>query len=176
MKNLHLVISISLAFFSSPLSFAQEAAKTETAPAAAETKTEAKTETKTETKKAEAKTDKKATAPKYTDVKALKIEEVKKGKGVEAKAGKTVVVHYTGWLTNGTKFDSSVDRGEPFSFNLGTGQVIPGWDKGVAGMKKGGKRKLHIPPDMGYGPNGAPPVIPPNATLIFDVELLDVKG
>lgn len=162
-------------FLTSGLAFAQDAATT--APEATmETTTEAKTETKPE-KKVEKKAEKKAAAPaKYSDVKALKIDEVKKGKGVEAKAGKTVVVHYTGWLTNGSKFDSSVDRGEPFSFNLGTGQVIPGWDKGVAGMKKGGKRKLHIPPDMGYGKDGSPPVIPPNATLIFDVELLDVKG
>lgn len=127
--------------------------------------------------KGQAKAEKKSDTPaKYADVKQLKIEDLKKGSGVEAKAGKMVVVHYTGWLTNGTKFDSSVDRGEPFTFPLGAGQVIPGWDKGVAGMKKGGKRRLHIPSDLGYGPNGAPPVIPANATLIFEVELIDVKG
>lgn len=105
----------------------------------------------------------------------LKTEDLKAGEGTEAVAGKTISVHYTGWLENGTKFDSSVDRGRPFSFILGRGQVIQGWDKGVIGMKVGGKRKLTIPSDMGYGTRGAPPVIPPNATLVFDVELLDVK-
>ena len=104
----------------------------------------------------------------------LKIEDEKVGDGVEAVGGKTVAVHYTGWLTNGTKFDSSVDRGQPFEFRLGAGQVIQGWDKGVAGMKVGGKRKLTIPPEMGYGARGAGGVIPPNATLVFDVELLGV--
>jgi FKBP-type peptidyl-prolyl cis-trans isomerase len=105
----------------------------------------------------------------------LKIEDVKVGTGVEAVAGKEVSVHYTGTLTDGKKFDSSVDRGTPFKFKLGAGQVIQGWDKGVAGMKVGGKRKLTIPPQMGYGEQGAGGVIPPNATLLFDVELLDVK-
>jgi len=96
------------------------------------------------------------------------------GTGDTAVAGQSVQVHYTGWLTNGRKFDSSVDRGRPFSFPLGAGQVIRGWDEGVAGMKVGGKRQLRIPPDLGYGPRGAGGVIPPNATLIFDVELLEV--
>jgi len=105
----------------------------------------------------------------------LKYEILQKGKGAVAKAGQSVSVHYTGWLTNGTKFDSSVDRGQPFQFNLGAGQVIKGWDEGVAGMKVGEKRKLTIPSDLGYGPNGAGGVIPPNATLIFDVELLGVQ-
>jgi FKBP-type peptidyl-prolyl cis-trans isomerase FkpA len=105
----------------------------------------------------------------------LKIEETKVGNGTEAVAGKTVSVHYTGWLTDGKKFDSSVDRKEPFKFKLGAGQVIPGWDKGVAGMKVGGKRKLTIPPQLGYGERGAGAVIPPNSTLIFDVELLGVE-
>ena len=105
----------------------------------------------------------------------LKIEEVKVGTGDVAVAGKTVVVHYTGYLTDGTKFDSSVDRGQPFDFPLGAGRVIKGWDEGVAGMKVGGKRKLTIPPELGYGAAGAGGKIPPNATLVFDVELLGVK-
>ena len=88
--------------------------------------------------------------------------------------GKKVQVHYTGWLTNGKKFDSSVG-GKPFEFNLGAGQVIKGWDEGVAGMKVGGKRQLRIPADLGYGQEGSPPVIPPNSTLIFDVQLLGVQ-
>ena len=97
------------------------------------------------------------------------------GTGVEAVSGKSVTVHYTGTLTDGTKFDSSKDRGEPFTFNLGAGEVIKGWDQGVVGMKVGGKRKLTIPSELGYGTQGAGGVIPPNATLIFEVELLDVK-
>jgi len=104
----------------------------------------------------------------------LKIQEVRVGTGAEAVAGSSVTVHYTGWLTNGTKFDSSVDRKEPFTFTLGARQVIEGWDKGVAGMKVGGKRKLTISPELGYGAHGQGP-IPPNATLIFDVELLGVQ-
>ncbi len=109
------------------------------------------------------------------DVTELKKEDMTAGKGAEAVSGKTVSVHYTGWLTNGTKFDSSVDRGQPFKFKLGSGQVIKGWDEGVKGMKVGGKRKLTIPPDMGYGARGAGGLIPPNATLVFDVELLGVE-
>jgi len=97
------------------------------------------------------------------------------GTGEIAVAGKTASVHYTGWLENGKKFDSSVDRGQPFSFPLGAGRVIKGWDEGVQGMKVGGKRKLTIPSDLGYGSRGAGGVIPPNATLIFDVELLGVR-
>ncbi len=97
------------------------------------------------------------------------------GTGEVAVAGKTANVHYTGWLENGKKFDSSVDRGQPFSFPLGAGRVIKGWDEGVQGMKVGGKRKLKIPSDLGYGLRGAGGVIPPNATLIFDVELLGIR-
>lgn len=96
------------------------------------------------------------------------------GTGEVAVAGKTANVHYTGWLENGKKFDSSVDRGQPFSFPLGAGRVIKGWDEGVQGMKVGGKRKLTIPSDLGYGSRGAGGVIPPNATLVFDVELLGI--
>jgi FKBP-type peptidyl-prolyl cis-trans isomerase FkpA len=104
----------------------------------------------------------------------LTIEDVTVGTGAAAVAGKKVKVHYTGWLTNGTKFDSSKDRGDPFEFSLGGGQVIKGWDEGVQGMKIGGKRKLTIPPGLGYGARGAGGVIPPNATLVFEVELLGV--
>jgi FKBP-type peptidyl-prolyl cis-trans isomerase FkpA len=106
----------------------------------------------------------------------LKYTDDQVGNGTEAVAGKTVVVHYTGWLTDGTKFDSSKDRGQPFSFPLGGGRVIKGWDEGVAGMKIGGKRTLTIPPDLGYGARGTPGgPIPPNATLKFEVELLEVR-
>ena len=104
----------------------------------------------------------------------LQIEDLRPGTGVEATAGKNVTVHYVGTLTNGTKFDSSRDRNQGFSFQLGAGRVIKGWDQGVAGMKVGGKRKLTIPPDLGYGARGAGGVIPPNATLLFEVELLGV--
>jgi len=97
------------------------------------------------------------------------------GMGTTPTAGQTVAVHYTGWLTDKTKFDSSVDRGQPFSFVLGQGQVIKGWDEGLSTMKVGGKRKLTIPSELGYGARGAGGVIPPNATLIFDVELLEIR-
>ena len=105
---------------------------------------------------------------------SLKVEDLTIGTGDEAVAGKKVQVHYTGTLTDGSKFDSSLDRGTPFEFVLGMGQVIQGWDQGVAGMKVGGQRRLTVPPEMGYGARGFPPVIPPNSTLIFDVQLLGV--
>jgi FKBP-type peptidyl-prolyl cis-trans isomerase FkpA len=109
----------------------------------------------------------------------LKITDSKVGTGASPKSGQTVVVHYTGWLyengAKGKKFDSSVDRGQHFEFPIGTHRVIPGWDEGVATMKVGGKRTLIIPPELGYGARGAGGVIPPNATLIFDVELIGIK-
>lgn len=116
-----------------------------------------------------------ATGQEVTTSSGLKYVDQAVGTGEAAVAGKNVSVHYTGWLENGKKFDSSVDRGQPFSFPLGAGRVIKGWDEGVQGMKVGGKRKLTIPSDLGYGSRGAGGVIPPNATLIFDVELLGVK-
>ncbi len=105
----------------------------------------------------------------------LLIEELVVGTGDIAGAGQRVTVHYTGWLTDGTKFDSSKDRNDPFAFGLGQGQVIRGWDEGVQGMKIGGRRKLTIPSDLGYGARGAGGVIPPNATLVFEVELLELN-
>ena len=104
----------------------------------------------------------------------LGIEEITVGTGAVAAKGHRVKVHYTGWLTDGQKFDSSLDRGQPFGFELGRGQVIAGWDQGVAGMRVGGKRKLTVPPELGYGARGYPGAIPPNATLVFEVELLGV--
>jgi FKBP-type peptidyl-prolyl cis-trans isomerase len=105
----------------------------------------------------------------------LEYWDIKVGTGASAEIGKQVKVDYTGWLTNGKKFDSSVGTGKPFELLLGAGQVIKGWDEGIAGMKVGGKRQLRIPPDLAYGPAGHPPVIPPNSTLIFDVRLVEVK-
>jgi FKBP-type peptidyl-prolyl cis-trans isomerase FkpA len=105
----------------------------------------------------------------------LQIEEIKMGDGETATTGQFVSVHYTGWLTNGTKFDSSKDRDEPFEFPLGRRNVIAGWDEGVQGMRIGGVRKLTIPPELGYGARGAGGVIPPNATLVFEVELLEIN-
>jgi len=105
----------------------------------------------------------------------LKYEDLVAGEGATASAGKTVLVHYTGWLTDGSKFDSSLDRQQPFQFRLSAGQVIRGWDEGVQGMREGGRRKLTIPANLGYGARGAGGVIPPNATLVFEVELLEVR-
>lgn len=135
-----------------------------TAPRAAADETPQKNE---KVRKVEEKKIKTASGLEYVD-----LEE---GKGDAVKYGQAVEVHYTGWLTDGKKFDSSKDRGQPFSFTLGRGQVIKGWDEGVNGMKVGGKRKLIIPAHLGYGARGAGGVIPPNATLVFEVELLKAK-
>lgn len=110
-----------------------------------------------------------------TTASGLKYECLQTGAGNSAQSRNRVSVHYTGWLTNGVKFDSSLDRNEPFTFTLGVGMVIPGWDEGVMGMQIGEKRKLTIPPQLGYGVRGAGGVIPPNATLIFEVELLEIR-
>jgi FKBP-type peptidyl-prolyl cis-trans isomerase len=110
-----------------------------------------------------------------TTASGLQYEDLVVGTGPEAKSGDAVSVNYTGWLEDGTKFDSSIDRGVPFEFTIGAGMVIKGWDEGVAGMRVGGKRKLIIPPDLGYGASGAGDVIPPNATLIFEVDLLEIQ-
>ena len=116
-----------------------------------------------------------SSAQEVTMPSGLKYQDLKVGDGTIAESGMTASVHYTGWLTDGTKFDSSVDSGRPFSFRLGAGQVIRGWDEGVKGMRVGGKRKLTVPPDLGYGQAGTPGgPIPPNATLVFDVELISV--
>ena len=109
-----------------------------------------------------------------TTASGLEYEDLVVGDGASPQAGQTVIVHYTGTLENGTKFDSSVDRGQPFRFNIGVGQVIKGWDEGVMSMKIGGKRKLIIPPQLGYGSRGIGP-IPPNSTLIFEVDLLGIE-
>jgi FKBP-type peptidyl-prolyl cis-trans isomerase len=160
-----LVAALAFAFAASP-GFAQTAAPA--APAAAPAAT------------APANSLASKIGVKVTELKKI---DVKQGTGQEAKAGKQVIVHYTGWLYDpaaadghGAKFDSSVDRGQTFAFPLGAGRVIKGWDEGVAGMKEGGKRTLVIPPEMGYGARGAGGVIPPNATLLFDVELIEVRG
>ncbi len=115
------------------------------------------------------------TAAEQTTASGLKYTDEVVGTGESPKKGETVTVHYTGTLTDGKKFDSSKDRDEPFSFTIGVGQVIKGWDEGVLSMKVGSKRKLIIPSDLGYGSRGAGGVIPPNATLLFDVELISIK-
>ncbi len=111
-----------------------------------------------------------------TTASGLRYEEIEVGTGAQPERGQFVQVHYTGWLTDGTKFDSSVDRGEPFEFKLGAGQVIKGWDEGLSTMKVGGRRKLYLAPDLAYGSRGAGGVIPPNAELIFEVQLLGIRS
>jgi len=135
----------------------------------------AKEKPKVSKKKAVKVETKKESQKEHKTASGLGYVEIKEGTGKTPVKGKKVTVHYTGWLTNGKKFDSSVDRGEKFSFVIGVGQVIKGWDEGVSTMKVGGKRKLIIPPELGYGPRGAGGVIPPNATLVFEVELFGVE-
>jgi peptidylprolyl isomerase len=151
--------------------------ETAATPAATETATEAPTEAATETPTpaaAEA-TKPEVKVPKGPAPKKLVIKDIKKGTGVEAVEGSTVSVQYVGVLYDGGKqFDASWDRGQPFDFQLGGGQVIPGWDQGVEGMKVGGRRELIIPPDLAYGAQGQPPTIPPNATLVFVIDLVSV--
>jgi len=125
-------------------------------------------------KPAEAPQKQENTAPKTEDIQGMKVEILKEGSGVQAKPGDDVIVHYVGTFENGQKFDSSIDRGEPFVFPLGAGRVIKGWDLGVVGMKVGEKRKLTIPPELGYGFSNTPGSIPPGATLIFEVEMLKI--
>lgn len=117
----------------------------------------------------------KVSGPGTKTASGLEYWDIRPGTGPEAKAGQRVKVHYTGWLTNGKKFDSSVDAGKPFSFTIGSGDVIKGWDEGVTGMKVGGKRQLRVPPQLAYGERGYPGAIPPNSTLIFDVRLLGIQ-
>ena len=159
MKNNIFIAAIALVVIASACTKKSEEPKTETATSTTTTTT------------TNATAGAPATAPATSKV---DIVDTVVGKGAEAVSGKTVTVHYTGTLKDGTKFDSSVDRKEPFSFNLGAGQVIKGWEQGIVGMKVGGKRKLTIPPELAYGAN-AVGAIPANSTLLFDVELLDVK-
>lgn len=163
---LPLVLAVSASVFVTACNEKTAEPQTESKPETAEPQTESKLEMKSEA----------------NNMAQLQMTDTQVGDGAEAKAGQIVSVHYTGWLydenaadKHGVKFDSSVDRGQPFQFPLGGGRVIQGWDQGFAGMKVGGKRTLVIPPEMGYGARGAGGVIPPNATLVFDVELLGIQ-
>jgi peptidylprolyl isomerase len=168
---------ISIMVVASMLAFAcAAAALAETKPDTAKATTTIKpAETAKETTAGKAKAGKMEKQDTVTTASGLKYIDIKVGLGAVPKAGQTVEVHYTGWLTDGKKFDSSKDRNQPFSFPLGQGRVIKGWDEGLSTMKVGGVRKLIIPPAIAYGAPGRPPVIPPNATLVFEVEFLSIK-
>jgi peptidylprolyl isomerase len=174
MRRLLLIVGACLALASAGCgsdSSTTSSSAAEEATAAKEAEVTAK-----ETEAAKKKTKPKVTVPKGTPPKKLEVEDLEAGNGATAKAGDAVTVNYVGVnYKTGKEFDASWDRGEPFSFTLGAGEVIPGWDQGVAGMKVGGRRELIIPPSLGYGPAGAPPAIPPNETLVFVVDLEAVE-
>jgi FKBP-type peptidyl-prolyl cis-trans isomerase FkpA len=168
-------VSVSAASCQKRNAPADASATDEAAPAGADSGVTAQTDTAVRVAPASSK-EAEVNDPELTTTKSgLKYKDLTTGTGETAVKGKNARVHYTGWLVDGTQFDSSLDRNEPFEFKVGAGRVIQGWDEGVAGMKAGGKRRLVIPPDLGYGSQGAGSLIPPGATLVFEVELLEVK-
>jgi peptidylprolyl isomerase len=179
MKKLISIVAVAamLVFVASSLALAEEKADTSKAMTTLKDAEAAKAGTADAVKKdaTKAKVTKVEKQDTVTTASGLKYIDIKVGNGATPKAGQTVEVHYTGWLMDGKKFDSSKDRNQPFTFPLGQGRVIKGWDEGLSTMKVGGVRKLIVPPALGYGPGGRPPVIPPNSVMVFEVELLGVK-